>query len=70
MITGATVQAATFAVMLLGLTYLYVDPTAADSHLRLFDTLVLVHAAVDDGERRFGGFAAYALARETSASGT
>ncbi len=69
-IVGATVQAATFAVMLLGLTYLSVDPSAADSHLRLFDTrywFTLPWMALNGA---FGGFAAYALARETSASGT
>jgi len=62
MITGAAVQAATFVVMLLGLMYLYVDPSAADSHLRLFDTwywFTLPWMAVNGA---FGGFAAHALA--------
>jgi hypothetical protein len=69
MITGAAVQAATFVVMLLGLTYLYVDPTAADSHLRLFDTwywFTLPWMAVNGA---FGGFAAHALRREAGARG-
>ncbi len=64
MITGAALQAATFVVMLLGLTYLYVDPTAADSHLRLFDTkywFTLPWMVVNGA---FGGLAAHALATE------
>jgi hypothetical protein len=36
-VVGAAVQAAWFAVMLVGLNYLYVDQSAADSHARLFD---------------------------------
>jgi hypothetical protein len=69
-ITGATVQAATFVVMLLGLTYLYVDPTAADSHLRLFDTWYWFTLPWMVANGAFGGFAAHELARETGARGT
>ncbi len=64
MVTGAALQAATFFVMLLGLTFLYIDPAAADSHLRLFDTwywFTLPWMAVNGA---FGGFAAHALARK------
>lgn len=62
-LTGAVAQGSTFAVMLLGLTYLYVDPTAADSHLRLFDTQWYFTAPWMAANGAFGGFAAWALAR-------
>ncbi|OHD73446.1 MAG: hypothetical protein A2177_04895 [Spirochaetes bacterium RBG_13_68_11] len=67
MITGAAVQAATFVAMLLGLTYLYVDPAAADSHLRLFDTAYWFMLPWMMVNGAFGGFAALALAHEAGA---
>jgi len=70
MITGAAVEAATFVVMLLGMRYLYVDPTAADSHLRLFDTWYWFTLPWMVANGAFGGFAAHALAREAGARGT
>ncbi len=66
MITGAALQAATFVVMLLGLTYLYVDPTAADSHLRLFDTWYWFTLPWMAANGALGGFAAHALAAARS----
>ena len=56
--------------MLLGLTCLYVDPTAADSHLRLFDTWYWFTLPRLVANGAFGGFAAHALAREAGARGT
>jgi hypothetical protein len=61
LVTGAVLQGATFVVMLLGLTYLYVDPTAADSHLRLFDTHYAFMLPWMLANGALGGFAAHAL---------
>ncbi len=58
---GAAVQAATFAVMLLGLTLLYVDPSGADSHVRLFDTYWYFTAPWMIANGAFGGFTAAAF---------
>ena len=70
MITGAAVQVATFAVMLLGFAFLYVDTSAADSHLRLFDTWYWFTLPWMAANGAFGGFAAHALlAREAGARG-
>ena len=66
-IVGAAVQAATFAVILLGLTQLYVDPTAADSHARLFDPYSYFTAPWMVVNGAFGGFTAWALWRRTAA---
>ncbi len=63
-LTGGAVQAVTFGVMLLGLTFLYRDPSAADSHLRLFDTRWYFTAPWMIVNGGFGGFAALAIARE------
>jgi hypothetical protein len=60
-IVGAVVQAATFVVMLLGLTLLYVDPSAADSHARLFDTTWYFTAPWMVLNGAFGGYTAHAL---------
>jgi hypothetical protein len=60
-LVGAVVQAATFAFMLLGLTRLYVDPSGADSHVRLFDTHYYFTAPWMVVNGAFGGFTAWAL---------
>ncbi len=65
-LAGAVAQAVTFGVMLLGLTYLYVDPSAADSHLRLFDTSWYFTAPWMIANGAFGGFTAWALSRARS----
>jgi len=62
-IVGAVVQAATFAMMVLGLTLLYVDPSGADSHVRLFDTYYYFTAPWMIVNGAFGGFTAWALRR-------
>ncbi len=62
-ITGAAVQAATFAVMALGLTLLYVDPSGAESHVRLFDTRYYFTAPWMMLNGAMGGVAAWALQR-------
>jgi len=62
-LVGAVVQAATFAFMLLGLTQLYVDPSGADSHVRLFDTHYYFTAPWMVVNGAFGGFTAWALRR-------
>jgi len=71
-VVGATIQAMTFALMLLGLTFLYSDPSAGDSHLRLFDRYWFFTAPWMAVNGAFGGFTAHALAnraaRDTSAS--
>jgi hypothetical protein len=64
-LTGAVVQLATFFVMLLGLTYLYVDPTAADSHLRLFDTHWYFTVPWMTVNGAFGGFTAASFAERS-----
>jgi hypothetical protein len=61
-VVGAVLQAATFAVMLAGLTLLYVDPTGADSHARLFDTHWYFTAPWMIVNGAFGGFTAWACA--------
>lgn len=66
-IAGAAVQAATFAVMALGLTLLYVDPSGADSHVRLFDTHYYFTAPWMILNGALGGFAAWALQRPAHA---
>jgi hypothetical protein len=65
-IVGTVVQAATFAMMLVGLTQLYVDPTGADSHTRLFDTYGYFTAPWMAVNGAFGGFTAWALQRQAS----
>ncbi len=60
-ITGAAMQAATFAVMALGLTLLYVDPSGAESHVRLFDTRYYFTAPWMMMNGAMGGFTAWAL---------
>lgn len=54
-------------MILLGLTQLYVDPTAADSHARLFDTYYYFTAPWMVVNGAFGGFTAWALWRRTAA---
>jgi hypothetical protein len=68
-LAGAAAQAATFGMMLVGLTLLYVDPTAADSHARLFDTTWYFTAPWMALNGAFGGFVAYALRREWNQPG-
>jgi hypothetical protein len=67
-VAGAVLQAATFATMLLGLTLLYVDPSGADSHTRLFDTYWYFTAPWMIANGAFGGFTAWALARRRPAA--
>jgi ABC-type Co2+ transport system permease subunit len=62
-LAGTAAQAATFAVMALGLTLLYVDPSGADSHVRLFDTYYYFTAPWMVLNGALGGFAAWALRR-------
>lgn len=68
-LVGAAVQAVTFAVMLLGLTLLYVDPSAGDSHARLFDTKWFFTAPWMALNGAFGGYTAYAIRREIDLRG-
>jgi hypothetical protein len=60
-LVGGVVQAATFVVMLVGLTALNVNPAAADSHLRLFDTSWYFTAPWMIVNGAFGGLSAYLL---------
>jgi hypothetical protein len=66
-IAGAALQAATFAVMALGLTLLYVDPSGANSHARLFDTHYYFTAPWMVLNGALGGYTAWALRRPTRA---
>ncbi len=68
-LTGGAVELATFFVMLLGLTYLYRDPTAGDSHLRLFDTKWFFTAPWMTLNGAFGGLAAGLLSERRSSTG-
>jgi hypothetical protein len=68
-LVGAVVQAVTFAVMLLGLTLLYVDPSAGDSHAELFHTKWLFTAPWMALNGAFGGFTAHAIRREIDLRG-
>lgn len=69
LIVGAVVQVVTFAVMLVGLTFLYVDPTAADSHARLFDAKWFFTAPWMALNGAFGGYTAYAIRKEMDLRG-
>jgi hypothetical protein len=67
-VVGASAQAVWFAVMLVGLNYLYVDPTAADSHARLFDRswyFTLPWMALNGA---FGGYTAHVLSTSFSSA--
>ena len=68
-LVGAVLQAVTFAVILLGLALLYVDPSAGDSHARLFDTKWFFTAPWMALNGAFGGFTAYAIRREIDLRG-
>jgi len=63
MAIGATMQVVTFAVTLLGLTYLYAPTSSMAGHLHFFDRewlFTLPWMAVNGA---FGGYTAYALKR-------
>ncbi len=68
-IVGAVVGAVTFATVLVGLTSLYVDPTAADSHARLFDVKWFFNAPWMALNGAFGGYTAYAIRKEIDLRG-
>ena len=62
-IIGATAQAVTFAVMLIGLTYLYLPGSSMAGHLHFFNRewfLTLPWMALNGA---FGGYTAYALVK-------
>ena len=60
-VTGAVMQAATFVLMLLGLTLLYMDPSAGDSHARLFDSEWYFTAPWMIANGAFGGYTAHTM---------